>query len=166
MQDRYSELTRRRFMQTTAAVSAGLAMNTVGAVDMASAADPAAIRKTRSYNPQMEYRRLGKTGLWVSAVCLGGHWKRVDKVIGTQSKFAGCEDMGDPSAAEEAIWGIWIQLVVHQCLGLISVSLWVCRFDHSETVVFQGFSGSTAGTHKGKCPGMHTSATTRFPRHG
>jgi aryl-alcohol dehydrogenase-like predicted oxidoreductase len=26
----------------------------------------------------MEYRRLGKTGLWVSAVCLGGHWKRVN----------------------------------------------------------------------------------------
>jgi aryl-alcohol dehydrogenase-like predicted oxidoreductase len=26
----------------------------------------------------MEYRRLGKTGLWVSAVCLGGHWKRAD----------------------------------------------------------------------------------------
>jgi aryl-alcohol dehydrogenase-like predicted oxidoreductase len=26
----------------------------------------------------MEYRHLGKTGLWVSAVCLGGHWKRVD----------------------------------------------------------------------------------------
>ena len=29
----------------------------------------------------MEYRRLGKTGLWVSAVCLGGHWKRLDKVV-------------------------------------------------------------------------------------
>jgi aryl-alcohol dehydrogenase-like predicted oxidoreductase len=29
----------------------------------------------------MEYRRLGKTGLWVSAVCLGGHWKRIDKMV-------------------------------------------------------------------------------------
>jgi aryl-alcohol dehydrogenase-like predicted oxidoreductase len=29
----------------------------------------------------MEYRPLGKTGLWVSAVCLGGHWKRVDKMV-------------------------------------------------------------------------------------
>jgi aryl-alcohol dehydrogenase-like predicted oxidoreductase len=29
----------------------------------------------------MEYRRLGKTGLWISAVCLGGHWKRVDKMV-------------------------------------------------------------------------------------
>jgi aryl-alcohol dehydrogenase-like predicted oxidoreductase len=30
----------------------------------------------------MEYRRLGKTGLMVSAVCLGGHWKRVANVLG------------------------------------------------------------------------------------
>jgi predicted aldo/keto reductase-like oxidoreductase len=43
---------------------------------------PAEVKNTRSYNPAMEYRRLGKTGLWVSAVCLGGHWKRIDKVIG------------------------------------------------------------------------------------
>ena len=43
-------------------------------------------KKTRSYNPQMEYRRLGKTGLWVSAVCIGGHWKRINKVVGTSEK--------------------------------------------------------------------------------
>jgi aryl-alcohol dehydrogenase-like predicted oxidoreductase len=30
----------------------------------------------------MEYRRLGKTGLMVSAVCLGGHWKRIGTMIG------------------------------------------------------------------------------------
>jgi len=29
--------------------------------------------KILNYNPNMEYRRLGKTGLWVSAVSLGGH---------------------------------------------------------------------------------------------
>jgi predicted aldo/keto reductase-like oxidoreductase len=48
----------------------------------------------------MEYRRLGKTGLWVSAVCLGGHWKRIDKVIGAGAKInpyegpANKEDIG------------------------------------------------------------------------
>jgi len=29
----------------------------------------------------MEYRRCGKTNLMVSAVCLGGHWKRVNTVV-------------------------------------------------------------------------------------
>jgi len=38
-------------------------------------------KKILNYNPNMEYRRLGKTGLMVSAVCLGGHWKRIDKVV-------------------------------------------------------------------------------------
>jgi aryl-alcohol dehydrogenase-like predicted oxidoreductase len=33
-------------------------------------------------NPDMEYRRCGKTGLMVSAIALGGHWKRVTKMIG------------------------------------------------------------------------------------
>ena len=34
-----------------------------------------------NYNPNMEYRRLGKTGLMVSAVCVGGHWKRAGVMI-------------------------------------------------------------------------------------
>ena len=34
-----------------------------------------------NHSPDMEYRRCGKTGWMVSAVCLGGHWKRVDKMV-------------------------------------------------------------------------------------
>lgn len=33
-------------------------------------------RTILNYNERMSYRRLGKTGLWISAVSLGGHWKR------------------------------------------------------------------------------------------
>jgi hypothetical protein len=41
-------------------------------------------KKILNYNPDMEYRRLGKTGLMVSAVCLGGHWKRINKMVRTE----------------------------------------------------------------------------------
>lgn len=39
--------------------------------------------KTRSYNPDMEYRRLGRTNLMISAVSIGGHWKRIPCKPGT-----------------------------------------------------------------------------------
>jgi aryl-alcohol dehydrogenase-like predicted oxidoreductase len=74
-----NQVTRRTFIQTGAA-AVGAA--TLGGNFIASAADQTAIRGTPSYNPDMEYRRLGATGLWVSAVCLGGHWKRVNEVTG------------------------------------------------------------------------------------
>jgi len=63
-------------MRDSAMAAAGLAVG-LGAVGRAGEA----ARKTRSFNPDMEYRRLGKTGLWVSGVCLGGHWKRVDQMV-------------------------------------------------------------------------------------
>jgi len=72
-------LSRREFMQDGATAAAGLA---VGLGAMGSRRTNAAeAAKTRSYNPDMEYRPLGKTGLWVSAICMGGHWKRVDKMV-------------------------------------------------------------------------------------
>jgi predicted aldo/keto reductase-like oxidoreductase len=75
-------LTRREFLREGAAATAGLAAGFATAgYAVAGAADEAAVRATRSYNPEMEYRRLGRTGLWVSAVCLGGHWKRMDVVV-------------------------------------------------------------------------------------
>jgi len=76
------DITRRDFLTDSAAVTAGLAAGFATAgYAVAGSADEAAIRRTRSYNGDMEYRRLGKTGLWVSAVCLGGHWKRMDTVV-------------------------------------------------------------------------------------
>lgn len=59
-------LTRGEFMRDGAIAAAGLAVG-IGPVDSKGAAAETAARKTRSYNPQMEYRRLAKTGLWVSA---------------------------------------------------------------------------------------------------
>lgn len=75
-----NDLTRRQLMRDGALAAAGVAAG-LGAAGGKSAYAYAAKEKTRSYNPDMEYRRLGKTGLWVSAVCLGGHWKRVDKMV-------------------------------------------------------------------------------------
>jgi predicted aldo/keto reductase-like oxidoreductase len=82
------KLSRREFMREGAIAAAGLAAG-LGAAGSQSAragqackaTKEAAVKKTRSYNPEMEYRRCGKTGLWISAVCLGGHWKRVDKMV-------------------------------------------------------------------------------------
>lgn len=72
-------MSRREFLRTTA----GSALAAVAA-GTASAQPPVPDPTTiRSYNENMEYRRLGKTELWVSAVCLGGHWKRLSVAAGT-----------------------------------------------------------------------------------
>jgi aryl-alcohol dehydrogenase-like predicted oxidoreductase len=59
----------------------------------AAAAGAAAVALPKSkplnFNPDMEYRRLGRTGLMVSAACLGGHWKRLNTVLGPAFKGAG-----------------------------------------------------------------------------
>jgi predicted aldo/keto reductase-like oxidoreductase len=74
-------LTRREFMRDGAVAAAGLAAGiSVLGSQRADAADEA-VKKTRSYNPQMEYRRLGKTNIWASIVCMGGHWKRVETMV-------------------------------------------------------------------------------------
>ncbi len=74
------EITRRvvvrNSMLTAAGVAAGVSMLPTEMVNAEGA-----IRRTRSFNPEMEYRRLGKTNMWLSAVCLGGHWKRIDKMV-------------------------------------------------------------------------------------
>lgn len=75
------QLSRRDFIRSTAVVTGSLAAG-LGGNFLARAADQPQIKQTRSYHPDMEYRRLGNTGLWVSAVCMGGHWKRVADVTG------------------------------------------------------------------------------------
>ncbi len=72
------KLTRRQFIRDSAvagaAIGAGISLSeSFGAVDS---------HKILNYNPDMEYRRCGRTGLMISAVCLGGHWKRLVKIIG------------------------------------------------------------------------------------
>ncbi len=88
----HEKLTRRDFLREGTAAAAGMAAGAAaGAAGLAapgivSAGNPtgADTSKILNYNPDMEYRRLGKTGLMISAVSLGGHWKRLVKVIGGQ----------------------------------------------------------------------------------
>jgi len=62
---------------------AAVAATTLSSMEAAAPQMPAQPprRSILNFNQNMEYRRLGKTGLWVSAVCLGGHWKRIDKMV-------------------------------------------------------------------------------------
>jgi aryl-alcohol dehydrogenase-like predicted oxidoreductase len=64
-----SQSSRRDFIRA----AAGAAV--LGGSAIAAAATD--VRKTRSYNQDMEYRRLGRTGMMISAISVGGHWKRI-----------------------------------------------------------------------------------------
>jgi aryl-alcohol dehydrogenase-like predicted oxidoreductase len=66
-------LSRRTFLKNSSLAAAGALA--AGVVGPSAAQDTS---KILCYNPDMEYRRLGKTNLMVSGVCLGGHWKRVN----------------------------------------------------------------------------------------
>lgn len=75
-------LTRRQFVRDTAAGAAALAASVaLPNIVRVGNADQADTRSILNYNPDMEYRRCGKTGWMVSAVCLGGHWKRVNQMV-------------------------------------------------------------------------------------
>ena len=73
------QISRRKLMRDAVVGAAGIAVG-LSAAERAAAAKnlPGSKRKILNYNPDMEYRRLGKTNLWISAVCLGGHWKRMN----------------------------------------------------------------------------------------
>jgi aryl-alcohol dehydrogenase-like predicted oxidoreductase len=67
-----SKVTRRRFIKDSAITAAGVAVG-LGAVGQNTKAATVDTSKILNYNPNMEYRRQGKTNLMISAVCLGGH---------------------------------------------------------------------------------------------
>jgi len=75
-----SKLSRRTFIRNTSLMAAGTIVGSLAERGQASGSNAKAVdtSKILNYNPNMEYRRLGKTDLMVSAVCIGGHWKRVD----------------------------------------------------------------------------------------
>ena len=75
-------VSRREFIHTTAVVAAWTAIG-IKPTHILAAGNPRAedTKKILNYNPDMEYRLCGKTGWMVSAVCLGGHWKRVDQMV-------------------------------------------------------------------------------------
>jgi aryl-alcohol dehydrogenase-like predicted oxidoreductase len=75
-----NDLNRREFVRDGAVAAAGVAVG-LGASGCKTTEVAKTVEKTRSYNPEMKYRPLGKTGLMISSVCLGGHWKRVDKMV-------------------------------------------------------------------------------------
>ena len=84
-------LSRRQFVQEGAVAAVALASGLASA-SIVQAGNPTNkdTSKILNYNPDMEYRRLGKTGLMVSAVAMGGHWKRVDTMVGNRPLRAGC----------------------------------------------------------------------------
>ena len=72
-------VTRREFVQHAAAAAAGAAVagGIMGQPTVAAPVQATDVRKTRSYHENMEYHRLGRTDLMVSAVGIGGHVKKI-----------------------------------------------------------------------------------------
>jgi len=72
-------ISRRTFIQNTslagAATLAGALAGPANCATTSSGKAPVDTSKILNYNPQMGYRRLGKTGLIISEVSLGGHWR-------------------------------------------------------------------------------------------
>ena len=72
---------RRDFITGAAVVAAGAAAGGFNLCEAQKAKPeaPPSRRSILNFNENMDYRKLGKTGLMVSSVCLGGHWKRVGR---------------------------------------------------------------------------------------
>ncbi len=83
--------TRREFVAGSAVAAGSLATGLPGAVPP----EKVNTRSILNFNSKMEYRRLGKTGLMVSAVCLGGHWKRLGVMMNRPFSGAGYDAADD-----------------------------------------------------------------------
>jgi aryl-alcohol dehydrogenase-like predicted oxidoreductase len=92
-----NEMTRRKFVRDTTAAAALAA----SAAATAGEAKPPEVDKSKivNYNENMEYRPCGKTGIMVSAVALGGHYKQIEKVLPPGFKTGGIwgVHMDDPA---------------------------------------------------------------------
>ena len=85
-------VTRRRFVREGTAAAVGIAVGVRAARSETVSARPAppatqpSVPPSRilNYNQNMEYRRLGKTGLMISAIALGGHWKKLTPKPGSE----------------------------------------------------------------------------------
>lgn len=88
-----AEINRREFVRTGVAVSAGAALGLQPTFTIkAQNPEKHDTGQILNYNLDMEYRRCGKTNLMISAVCLGGHWKRLNTVV--PGSFAGGNWLG------------------------------------------------------------------------
>jgi len=74
----HKKLSRRAFIRDTsfmtAAIIAGTLAGKAHSAAESSAAKQIDASKILNYHPKMGYRRLGKTGLVISEIGLGGHW--------------------------------------------------------------------------------------------
>jgi aryl-alcohol dehydrogenase-like predicted oxidoreductase len=88
-----NKISRRAFVRDGTAAAAGIAAGVAAAQSLA-----ADTSKIVNYRETMEYRPLGKTGIMVSAVAMGGHWKRIDKMVPGVFKGRGwlSADLDDP----------------------------------------------------------------------
>jgi aryl-alcohol dehydrogenase-like predicted oxidoreductase len=88
-------VTRRDFVRDSATVAAGAAFGLMAPIHVrAGNPDKSDTSKILNYNPDMEYRRCGRTNWMISAVCMGGHWKRVDTVVSRVRRGSGWIDIG------------------------------------------------------------------------
>jgi predicted aldo/keto reductase-like oxidoreductase len=75
------QMKRRGFLGCTAAAAGALVAGGITPTEAQSKKAEVPRRSILNFNENMEYRQLGKTGLMVSAVCLGGHWKRIGAAV-------------------------------------------------------------------------------------